>query len=161
MTDPTHRYENDLPRSILIGIAIGAAALLLTLLAYTIGYHQGSGAAGPAPTAAPTQPATGGSSPAAVGKQLFVAQGCGGCHTFAAAGANGTIGPNLALAYQSAKLDHGASLDVYIRQSITDPNAYITHGYHAGVMLASYAQSLSTAQIDALVAFIAAGQSGR
>jgi mono/diheme cytochrome c family protein len=29
------------------------------------------------------------------GKQIFTAEGCGGCHTLAAAGASGTSGPNL------------------------------------------------------------------
>jgi mono/diheme cytochrome c family protein len=29
------------------------------------------------------------------GKQIFAAKGCGGCHTLAAAGSNGTVGPNL------------------------------------------------------------------
>jgi mono/diheme cytochrome c family protein len=29
------------------------------------------------------------------GKQIFTAEGCGGCHTLAAAGASGTAGPNL------------------------------------------------------------------
>ena len=32
---------------------------------------------------------------AAAGKGLFASQGCGGCHTFQAAGTNGTVGPNL------------------------------------------------------------------
>jgi cytochrome c6 len=29
------------------------------------------------------------------GKMIFAAQGCGSCHTLAAAGSNGTVGPNL------------------------------------------------------------------
>ena len=29
------------------------------------------------------------------GKQIFTAEGCGGCHTLAAAGATGTAGPDL------------------------------------------------------------------
>jgi cytochrome c6 len=29
------------------------------------------------------------------GKQIFAAEGCGGCHTLAAAGASGTAGPDL------------------------------------------------------------------
>ncbi len=31
----------------------------------------------------------------AAGKQIFAAQGCGGCHTLADAGTNGAVGPNL------------------------------------------------------------------
>ena len=41
----------------------------------------------------------GGDSPAegdaAAGKAVFAAQGCGGCHTYGAAGSTGTAGPNL------------------------------------------------------------------
>ena len=32
---------------------------------------------------------------AANGEQVFASAGCGGCHTFAAAGSSGTVGPNL------------------------------------------------------------------
>ena len=32
---------------------------------------------------------------ARTGKQIFTAEGCGGCHTLAAAGASGSSGPNL------------------------------------------------------------------
>lgn len=36
-----------------------------------------------------------GAGDAAAGKQVFASAGCGGCHTLADAGTNGTIGPNL------------------------------------------------------------------
>ena len=39
------------------------------------------------------QPSAG--APARTGEQIFTAEGCGGCHTLAAAGASGTSGPNL------------------------------------------------------------------
>ena len=29
------------------------------------------------------------------GKKIFASAGCGGCHTFSAAGSSGTVGPNL------------------------------------------------------------------
>lgn len=32
---------------------------------------------------------------ATAGKSVFVSAGCGGCHTLAAAGSNGNVGPNL------------------------------------------------------------------
>ncbi len=32
---------------------------------------------------------------AAAGKELFASNGCGSCHTLSAAGASGTVGPNL------------------------------------------------------------------
>jgi mono/diheme cytochrome c family protein len=51
---------------------------------------------GPELIAAKTDaPPAGGAAPAANGKQIFTAKGCGGCHTLADAGASGTSGPNL------------------------------------------------------------------
>jgi cytochrome c oxidase subunit 1 len=46
-------------------------------------------------TAATTGPATTGGSDLTAGKQVFASAGCGNCHTLKAAGANGTVGPNL------------------------------------------------------------------
>ena len=45
------------------------------------------------PPPATTQAATGGSAEA--GKAVFLSAGCTGCHTLGAAGATGTVGPNL------------------------------------------------------------------
>jgi mono/diheme cytochrome c family protein len=47
------------------------------------------GEPGEEPTAAPTQAA------GADGKAIFASAGCAGCHTLAAAGSTGSIGPNL------------------------------------------------------------------
>jgi cytochrome c551/c552 len=152
MTNNLHRYENDLPKYLLIGIIVGFIALMLTIVAYTIGRHHGQ-------TASPvaTSTATSGGSPGAQGQALFTENGCGGCHTFAPAGATGTIGPDLATAAQAAKADNNMPLDAYIQQSIIDPHAYISSGYTSGVMPTTYAGKLSQAQIQALVAYIAAG----
>jgi len=46
-----------------------------------------------APTATTTAPATQGD--ATAGKAVFASAGCSGCHTLKAAGATGTVGPNL------------------------------------------------------------------
>ena len=46
-----------------------------------------------APTATTTAPATQGA--ATAGKAVFASAGCSGCHTLKAAGATGTVGPNL------------------------------------------------------------------
>jgi cytochrome c551/c552 len=148
MTNNLHRYENDLPKFLLIGAIIGFIALLLTIVAYTIGRHHGQ---------TTTSTATSGGAPGTQGQALFTQFGCGGCHTFARAGATGTIGPDLAAAAQAAKADHNTPLAAYIQQSIVDPNAYISPGYKSGVMPTSYAQQLTSAQIQALVSYIAAG----
>ncbi len=46
-------------------------------------------------TATPDLPALKLTGDAAAGKAVFASAGCGGCHTMAAAGAKGNVGPNL------------------------------------------------------------------
>lgn len=106
-------------------------------------------------SASTTTAAAGGD--AAKGKQLFAAQGCGSCHTFAAAGASGTVGPDLDKALSGDAKKAGQSLDAFVRESIVKPDAYIASGFQAGVMPGSYGQSLSDSQVADLVAFLTAG----
>jgi mono/diheme cytochrome c family protein len=87
---------------------------------------------------------------AAAGRAVFEGQGCGSCHTFAPAGATGTVGPNLdeVLAGKDA---------AFINDSIVDPNAEVASGYSAGVMPQNYGEQLSQQQLDDLVAFLQSG----
>lgn len=94
---------------------------------------------------------------AAGGKQLFVSQGCGSCHTLAAAGASGTVGPNLDKALAADAKKAGLALNAFVRDSIVKPNAYVPAGFQAGVMPQSYGQSLSASQVAELVAFLTQG----
>ena len=57
-------------------------------------------------TTAPTETAGGGGGKAATadGKAVFAKAGCGGCHTMAAAGSSGSVGPNLDEAKPSEQL---------------------------------------------------------
>ena len=97
---------------------------------------------------------------AAAGKAVFAANGCASCHTFKPAGATGTIGPNLDTAPTSdAKADGNMALPAFIHQSIVDPDAYIAKGYSKGIMPTTFGTSLSSTQVNDLVAFIASGQS--
>ena len=89
------------------------------------------------------------------GKALFTANGCDSCHTFTPAGANKKIGPDLDNLRQEAQRA-GQPLEQFIRQSIVDPNAYVEPGYPKGIMPLTFA-SLPKAQLDALVAYLAAG----
>ncbi len=84
------------------------------------------------------------------GKALFMSKGCVACHTFKPAGSHGTIGPNLGTLKASAA-KAGQPLDQYIATSITDPNAYITPGFHAGLMPKL---PLSSTEVADLVAFL-------
>jgi cytochrome c oxidase subunit 2 len=89
---------------------------------------------------------------------VFASSGCASCHTFAPANATGTIGPNLDTEPAvSAKADNNMPLAAFIKQSIIDPNAYIAKGFHSGLMPTSFGSSLSSTQINNLVAFILSG----
>jgi mono/diheme cytochrome c family protein len=59
------------------------------------------------------------------GKQVFMSAGCGGCHTLADAGTNGTVGPNLDDAKQSfdkvvERVTNGKSPMPSFKESLTE-----------------------------------------
>jgi mono/diheme cytochrome c family protein len=98
--------------------------------------------AAPLPTGNPT-----------AGKAVFAANGCGGCHTLAAAGATGKVGPDLDdLTAEAAKA--GEPLEAFIKESIVSPSAYIAPGYSDGIMPATFGSSLKPQQLADLVAFL-------
>lgn len=81
------------------------------------------------------------------GEEVFSAAGCGSCHTLEAAGARGTIGPNLDDALTGRD-------EAFVRQSIVEPNAVIAEGFSAGVMPQDFADQLSERELSDLVAFV-------
>ena len=83
------------------------------------------------------------------GLKVWVAQGCGSCHTFAPAGATATIGPNLGNSL-------GGRSRAYIRESIVAPNARVPGG-GTSIMPADFAKRISKPELDALVKFVAEG----
>jgi cytochrome c1 len=117
----------------------------------------------PPPTTAATTTTSstsgGGGASAAAGKAVFAANTCATCHTFQPAGASGTIGPDLDTAPTAdAKADHNMSLTAFVKQSITDPDAYIAKGFQPNLMPKTFGKTLSATQLNDLVAFIVAGQ---
>jgi cytochrome c oxidase subunit 2 len=119
-----------------------------------------------APTAAGASsssgsPSSGSATSAAAGKVVFTGVGgCYTCHTLAAAGATGVVGPNLDQRLRSdcqspaSQKIRGATLSQCIDTAITKPYAYIPSGYSANVMPPNFSQTLSSAQIQALVTFL-------
>lgn len=83
------------------------------------------------------------------GGKVFVAAGCGSCHTVAALGsdAQGTIGPNLDTVLAGKD-------DAFIEESIVEPSASVTEGFPDGTMPANYGTELTQSQIDSLVSFL-------
>ena len=98
---------------------------------------------------------------AAAGKQVFTGVGsCGSCHTLAAAGTTGTVGPNLntlheACAAPASQKVRGTTLEKCLETAITSPYKYLPPGYSAGIMPDTFSKTLSPTQIQALVKFLA------
>jgi mono/diheme cytochrome c family protein len=94
------------------------------------------------------------------GKSIFTSAGCAGCHTLAAAGATGTIGPNLDTrlrtdcATAASKRTRGATLAECVHTAITDPYKYLPSGYAAGIMPSSFGKTLTPTQLQELVSFL-------
>ena len=83
----------------------------------------------------PVQGGGGGEIEATSGEEIFAAAGCGSCHTLAAAGTNGTIGPSL----DESRPDHALVVD------------RVTNGMGA---MPSFKDRLSDEQIQAVADFV-------
>jgi mono/diheme cytochrome c family protein len=85
--------------------------------------------------------------PGGPGAQVFANNGCGGCHTLAAAGSGGVTGPNLdeVLPGQSAAM---------VKESIVDPNAHIAKGFPSNVMPQNFATTIKPNEIEQLVEYL-------
>src|SRR5262249_47760519 len=90
---------------------------------------------------------------AAAGKALVISNGCGGCHTFKAAGSTGKVGPDLDNLTNDATKAHKGALSAYVKQSIEDPNAYVVPGFPPNVMPV-FKDKLSDSQINDLVKYL-------
>jgi len=97
--------------------------------------------------------ATGSPNAGQAGKAVFTNNGCAACHTLAAAGASGKVGPDLDKLGTYAK-QAGQSLQDFVRTSIVSPNAYVEKGYPKGVMPQTFGTSIPKQQLDALVTYL-------
>lgn len=89
------------------------------------------------------------------------AGGCAGCHVIpGVAGADGDVGPDLSrIGVLAGARRRGYSAEKYIREAITKPDAFIAPDgtedtYPSGVMLSAYEDSLTDADIDAVVRYL-------
>jgi mono/diheme cytochrome c family protein len=134
------------------------AALVISTVALVIAANKSTTTVRIAATPAPGQSTGGGQTSSltgdALGAQLFTAGkpetgaiGCGSCHTMQAAGATGTIGPNLD---KELTADPASAT----RESIVDPNKEIVPGYSANVMPTNYGKALTSEELDALVNYV-------
>lgn len=85
--------------------------------------------------------------PGGPGAQVFANNGCGSCHTLAAAKSGGVTGPNLdaVLPGQTAAM---------IEESIVDPNAKPAKGYSPNVMPQNFGSIIKPSEIEALVKYL-------
>jgi mono/diheme cytochrome c family protein len=91
--------------------------------------------------------------PGGPGAQVFASNGCGGCHTLAAAKSGGVTGPNLdeVLPGQTIAMIH---------EDVADPNKDIAKGYPPNVMPSNYEQILSSKELEDLVKYLFEETSG-
>ena len=87
------------------------------------------------PPAATTTEGGGGTGDAAKGEEVFASAGCGGCHTFEAAGSTGSVGPNLD--------DLAPSFDEVVTQ--------VTNG---GGAMPAFGDDLTEQEINDVAAFV-------
>ena len=90
-------------------------------------------------------------SPAVSGAAVFKNNGCASCHTLTAAGATGTVGPDLDKLPSYAETA-GKPLEDFIRESVVDPSAYVEKGFPDHIM-PPFA-NLPKDQLDALVQYL-------
>jgi mono/diheme cytochrome c family protein len=91
--------------------------------------------------------------PGGPGAQVFANNGCGGCHTLAAAQTGGTVGPDLdeVLSGQSSAMIH---------EDIVDPNKTIAQGYPPSVMPLNFEETLSPEELEDLVQYLVESTGG-
>jgi mono/diheme cytochrome c family protein len=81
------------------------------------------------------------------GAQVFANNGCGGCHTLAAANAGGTTGPDLDEVLPGQP-------ESEIEESIVDPNAKIAEGYPPNVMPDNFKETIQPEELKELVKYL-------
>lgn len=90
--------------------------------------------------------------PIARGAQLYRQKNCQSCHEIA--GKGGDTGPSLThIGTAAGTRQPGTTAEDYVRDSITDPGAFIVPGFPDS-MSRGLARGLSEADLDALVRFL-------
>ncbi len=99
--------------------------------------------------------ANGGKTTTDPGLAVFQQNGCGGCHTLQAAGANGKVGPDLDNLKQEATKANRGPLAAFVKESIVNPAAYLEPGY-TDQMPHTFGQQIPAASLDQLVQYLVA-----
>ena len=125
----------------LIAGALVIAAAAMAVVAFTSGDDDSEqGRAATPPAATPVGEVRD-------GQMVWAEQGCGSCHSLAAARSTGTFGPDLEQSLRGMPA-------AYIKESIVAPSKVAAAGYSTGMMPEDYATRIPPDDLDALVAFL-------
>ncbi len=81
------------------------------------------------------------------------APGCATCHSLETDVV--LVGPSMAgVATRAETAVSGLTAEEYIRQSITEPNAYVADGFVEGIMYQNFGTDLSAEELDDVTAFL-------
>ena len=126
-------------RAPLIAGALVIAAVAMAIVAFTSGGDDEPERRAAAPAASVSGTRT--------GLDVWTEQGCGSCHTLAAANATGTLGPDLEANLRGMPV-------AYIKESIVSPSKVAAAGYGTGMMPEDYATRIPPEDLDRLVTFL-------
>ena len=127
----------------LIAGALVIAAAGMAVVAFTAGGDGEQERAAAPPAATPSAAVSG----ARTGQTVWTEQGCGSCHTLAAANATGTLGPDLEQNLRGMPT-------AYIKESIVAPSKVAAAGYGTGMMPEDYGSRITPDDLDRLVTFL-------
>ncbi len=133
-------------RGVLLGLAGGvlAAILVISVFGSVLSLVDDVFGSATAAEAESNEPLTGEALLIATGEDLATTSGCAGCHS-----ANGLDGTGPTWSGLAGTVDAA-----YIERAILEPNTDIAAGFAADIMPATYADSLSAEDIEALVVYI-------
>jgi mono/diheme cytochrome c family protein len=138
-------------RAALAGVVVAGMGCAIAGLGMGTAPAERAAAPGPAEIAAATKRIASGGAPVRRGRELFAGQGCDRCHSIAAVGAGGKLGPRLDTLDED--VDHN-------RESIVDPRHDIVEGYPSQLMPADFGDRLGDADLQALAAFVTTAAGG-
>ena len=122
-----------------LGAALAAAALAFAAVALTVGIRGGEDGESAA-SAAPSGHAS--------GRAIFTRMGCGSCHTLAAAGSKGQIGPDL-----DSRLEQHTRATLVARITAPPSSGELSE------MPTDFGSRMNARELEALVDFLLAARS--
>ncbi len=100
-------------------------------------------------------PAAGGEAaapkPAANAEEAFNKYGCVTCHKVPGIAEGGDMGPDLTKLAKSGSKKPGMSPEMYIIESIANPNAYVAKGFDPDIMPGDLGNSITMSEMDLMV----------